>query len=72
MSNSFKLKKGQFRLDIWKKFFTILVVKHWHRSPKEVVDAPSLSTAQGSEPHYLVEDVSAHGGGGGWGGIHGL
>ena len=25
-----------------KKFFTQKVVTHWHRLPKEIVDAPSL------------------------------
>jgi len=31
-------------VNVRKKFFTMRVMKHWHRLPREVVDAPSLET----------------------------
>jgi len=38
-----KLKEGKFRLDRRNKFFTLRVVRHWHRLPREAVAAPSLA-----------------------------
>jgi len=43
-SNGFKLKEGRFRIDIRKKFFTIMVLKGWNRLPREAVEAPCLET----------------------------
>ena len=31
-------------MGVRKTFFTIRVVRHWHRLPRELVDAPSLET----------------------------
>ena len=33
---------GDLILDIWRKLFTMRVVRHWTRLPREAVDAPSL------------------------------
>jgi len=41
--NSCKLKEGRLRLEIRKKFFSMRVVKHWPRLPREAVAARSLA-----------------------------
>ena len=40
--DGFKVRQGRFRLDIRRKFFTLSLVMHWNRLPKEAVGAPSL------------------------------
>lgn len=41
-----KLKEGSPKLYIKKKIFTVRLMRHWHRFPREVVDVPTLETCK--------------------------
>ncbi|KAK4830344.1 hypothetical protein QYF61_010108 [Mycteria americana] len=37
-----KLKQRRFPLNMRKHFFTVRVIEHWHRLPREAVESPSM------------------------------
>ena len=55
--NGFKLTEGRFRLDIRKKFFTVSLVRHWNRFPREAVAAPSLAVLKARLDGALINLV---------------
>ncbi|KFQ75658.1 hypothetical protein N335_05197, partial [Phaethon lepturus] len=44
--NRHKLQHGKFHLNMRKNFFTVRVMEHWNRLPREVVESPSLETVK--------------------------
>jgi len=44
--NVFKLRRGRFRLDTKKKYFTMRMVRHLHGLLRDVVDPPSLEVSK--------------------------
>jgi len=45
--NGFKLKYECFTVDVWEKFFTQGMVRHWNRLPRKDLDNPIPEGVQG-------------------------
>ena len=62
--NGFQLKEGRFRLDMRKRFFTVRVVRQWHRVPRDVLDLipgdDQGQTESGSKQPDLAVVVPVH------------
>jgi len=56
--SGFKLKEGKYRIDTQKKFFTQMLVRHWHRLCREAVNAPSLEASKARALGSLIRWVA--------------
>lgn len=56
-TNGFKLKEGQFVLDIRKNSFMMWLVKPWNSLPGEVVNAPSLEILKAKLDRTLSNQI---------------
>jgi len=56
--NVIKLKEGRFTLDIRRKFFTMRVVRPWHRLPREAVGALFKARLDGALSNLVWWKVS--------------
>lgn len=59
------IKRGRLELDKRNNFFTLKIVRHWHRLTREVVDGPLTEIIPGQllwdfEQPDLIKGISAH------------
>jgi len=52
-----RMEMAQSRQDIRKHLFTVRVVRHWNRLPREVVDAPWLPVVKSCLDNDLINTV---------------
>jgi len=50
-----KLKHGRFPLYRRRHVFTVMMGKHWHRLPREIVESPSLEMLK-SHPDAVLSN----------------
>ena len=51
--NCHKLEHRKFHVNMQRNFFTVRVMEHWNRLPREVVDSPSLEIFKTCLDAYL-------------------
>ena len=54
-SNGLKLVLRKFHTNMWKNFFTVRVMEHWNRLPREVVESPSTEILKTHLDAYLCD-----------------
>ena len=54
-SNDLKLEHRKFHTNIWKNYFTVIVMEHWIRLPRDVVESPSMEIFKTCLDSYMCE-----------------
>ena len=55
--NGHKLKHRKFHTNVYNNFFTVRVMEHWNRLPREVVESPSLEILKTYLYTYLCNQL---------------
>ena len=54
-SKGLKFEHRMFHANIWKNLFTVRVMEHWHRLPREVVESFSMEIFETNLDSYLCD-----------------